>query len=143
MQYKSVSIRRGGRGKADGLGPVLLMFAFGASVYSFIETLWRGYTHWSMAVTGGACMATIYALSGPLRGHSPAKKCAVGSAVITLYEFIAGCIVNLRMQWDVWDYSQLPLNFMGQVCALFSIFWFLLSAPAFFICNQLRKKLSR
>ncbi len=122
-------------------GPLLLMFAFGAAAYSLIETLWRGYTHWTMSLTGGACMATFYALSGPLRGCSHLRKCAVGSAVITLYEFIAGCVVNLRLRWNVWDYSSLPFNFLGQICLRFSFFWFLLSAPAFLICGSLRDRL--
>ena len=125
------------------LGLIALMFAFGAAVYSLIETLWRGYTHWSMSVTGGACMATFYALSDLLKRRSALGKCAVGAAVITLYEYVAGCVVNLKMGWNIWDYSQLPGNLKGQICPLFSFFWFLLSAPAFFICDSFRRRLGR
>ena len=30
-----------------------VVFAIGAVSYSLIEILWRGYTHWTMMITGG------------------------------------------------------------------------------------------
>jgi|GEM_PF-3890739 len=29
------------------------VFLSGGGIYSALEILWRGYTHWTMAVTGG------------------------------------------------------------------------------------------
>ncbi|MEI3504505.1 MAG: hypothetical protein V8Q42_12985 [Anaerovoracaceae bacterium] len=37
-----------------------VIFAIGATGYSVIEYLFRGYTHWSMALTGGACLLVFY-----------------------------------------------------------------------------------
>ena len=37
-----------------------LIFGTGASFYSLLETVWRGYTHWSMGVTGGLVLLTVY-----------------------------------------------------------------------------------
>ena len=34
---------------------------------------------------------------------------------ITATEFITGIIVNRWMGWAVWDYSNLPLNVLGQI----------------------------
>ena len=33
----------------------LILFLFGGIGYSFIEVLWRGFTHWSMFLLGGFC----------------------------------------------------------------------------------------
>ena len=38
----------------------VLVFGTGASFYSLLETLWRGHTHWSMSVTGGLVLLTVY-----------------------------------------------------------------------------------
>ena len=120
---------------------LFLIFAFGGAVYSLLETLYRGYTHWTMALTGGACSATLYALSKPLAKLRLWTKCGIGALVITSYEFIVGCIVNLWLGWRVWDYSSLPGNLLGQICPLFSLIWFFLCAPLFILCRWLRKVL--
>jgi len=41
--------------------------------------------------------------------------------------------VNIVLGWEVWDYSQLPLNIMGQVCLLYSGMWFFISMPAIWL----------
>ena len=118
----------------------LLIFGTGASFYSLIETLWRGWTHWSMSVTGGLVLLTVYTLCG--RSRRPLwQKCCLSAGIITLYEFIVGCIVNLRLGWHVWDYSDRPLNLLGQICPLFCIFWLLLSLPIIGLCNLLRRNM--
>ena len=47
------------------------------------------------------------------------KQCIIGSFVVTGIEFVSGCIVNLWLGWNVWDYSHLPLNLLGQICLPF------------------------
>jgi len=47
----------------------------------------------------------------------------IGSVIVTVLEFITGLIVNVWLCWDVWDYSDLPFNIMGQICLPFSILW--------------------
>ena len=37
-----------------------LTFLTGAVIYYSIEMLWRGRSHWSMAVAGGICFYLIY-----------------------------------------------------------------------------------
>ena len=39
------------------------------------------------------------------------------------------------MGWNVWDYSDMPLNLYGQICLPFTGLWFLLCIPAFGICR--------
>ena len=47
---------------------------------------------------------------------------------------------NIKMGLNVWDYSDLPFNFMGQVSLIFSIFWFFLSIVAIWLDDYLRYK---
>lgn len=110
-------------------------FTIGAAAYSLIEILWRGYTHWTMTITGGFCMVMLMFIS-TLSLARPLKW-LLGAVSITAVEFAVGCIVNLRLGWAVWDYSDLPLNLFGQVSLLFTLVWFLLSIPAVFICEKL------
>lgn len=61
------------------------------------------------------------------------------AAVITSLEFAVGCLVNLRLGWHVWDYSDIPLNLMGQICPTFSVMWLLLSVPCVYLSRFLYK----
>ena len=38
----------------------LISFAIGSVLYGTIEILWRGYTHWTMLLAGGICLALFY-----------------------------------------------------------------------------------
>lgn len=114
----------------------LNVFVIGAVGYALIELLWRGRTHWTMMITGGICFVIIYALSR-LERVPLAYKCAMGALSITAVEFMVGCIVNIMLGWAVWDYSMLEYNIMGQVCLLFSIIWYLICIPAFYLCKIL------
>jgi uncharacterized membrane protein len=51
---------------------------------------------------------------------------------------MAGIIVNLAFKWGVWDYSQMPYNFMGQICLLYFNLWFLLSLMAILLDDYVR-----
>ena len=103
-----------------------MVFALGGAAYGLIEILFRGHTHWTMMLTGGACVTTLYLLLGWLDMQSLATAALVGAAIITFYEFAVGCLVNLRFGWNVWDYSGMAGNVLGQICPLFSLIWFCL-----------------
>lgn len=92
-----------------------------------------------MAVTGGLCLCTIYLADKAMPHKGLLFKCLCGSIIITAYEFIVGVIVNLVLGWNVWDYSGMPLNLLGQVCPLFSGIWFLLTVPALWLCAFFRR----
>ena len=73
----------------------------GGAAYGLLETLFRGYTHWTMVLTGGACVLTLYLLSGWLLSMNLVLSAMAGAVIITIYEFCVGVIVNLRLGWDV------------------------------------------
>ncbi len=63
------------------------------------------------------------------------KKLIMCTAVVTALEFAVGCLVNIRLGWEVWDYSNMPLNLLGQICPTFSVMWLLLSLPCIYFCR--------
>lgn len=119
-----------------------VVFLLGGVIYSLIEVTFRGYTHWSMTLTGGLCLLIMFRRF-TARPHEPlVVKCLFGAITITVLEFIAGCIVNLWLGWGVWDYSGMMFNLFGQICLPFSVLWFFLTVPAVLICNYLGRRFS-
>ena len=121
---------------------VILEFSFifivGAIGYGSIELLWRGHTHWTMLILGGICLYFVYMISSRMK-DSLLKKAVMCTFTITALEFITGCIVNLRLGWNVWDYSSLPFNLMGQICPAFSVMWLALSLPCIVLSKLIYK----
>ena len=112
-----------------------VIFIFGAINYVALETLWRGYSHWTMAIAGGICAVMIYVLNKECANMHMIYKCISGAVIITSVEFITGVIVNIVLKWNVWDYSQQPFNFLGQICLEYFIYWFLLCIPIIKLFN--------
>ena len=114
------------------------IFIIGGILYGLIEIIFRGYTHWSMVITGGLCFLVFYVLNITLPTDSLLLRCIVSVVVITTLEFYTGYIVNILLKWDVWDYSNLAYNLKGQICLTFSAIWFLFGIPMTFLANYLR-----
>lgn len=117
----------------------LFAFLMGYFLYSLIEILGRGYTHWTMALTGGTVLAILYLLNSH-RTMTLIKSCFLGAVIITFIEFIVGVIVNLILGWNVWDYTDVPFNVLGQICLPFTGIWFVLCIPAYYICTAIRHR---
>ncbi len=120
---------------------IWIPFMMGFFGYALIEIIARGYTHWTMAVTGGTVLAMLYLLYTGAPQLPPMLLYLMGAVVITATELFVGMQVNVRLGWDVWDYSDLPLHFNGQICLLYSAFWFLLCIPARLLCRRMAQKL--
>lgn len=117
------------------------VYVIGSLGYGLIETFFRGYTHWSMLVAGGVCFCLMYKISEmPIRKW---QKWVLGASVITTVEFIAGAVVNIWLDWNVWDYSRHAFNLFGQICPFFTFLWFLLSIPVMELCRILRGYFNR
>ena len=99
------------------------IFCIGGLAYNAIEILWRGYTHWSMFIVGGACFQIIGRVQNAFRHLSLFRRCVLCSAAITAVEFASGCLFNLHLKLNVWDYSKMFGNIYGQVCLLYSVLW--------------------
>ena len=119
----------------------LTVFATGAAGYPVIELIWRQSTHWSMALAGGTCLLLLYNLYGKFTKLSLGMKCVLGSGVITAVEFVSGCVLNLWLGLEIWDYSALPFNILGQVCLLYVGLWYFLALPVIVVDDYLRWRL--
>ena len=117
----------------------LFLFLVGGLAYCGIEMLWRGHTHWTMLIVGGLCFIFCGGINEWFDWNMPLWKqmliCAVG---ITAIEFVAGIILNIILQLNVWNYGNMPFNILGQVCLPFSFLWFLLSFVAIWLDDWLR-----
>lgn len=96
----------------------------GGLLYILIETVWRGYSHWTMFVLGGMCFLALGLINEILPWGMPLwQQMLLGSVLITALEFATGCVVNLWLGWDVWDYSAMPGNILGQICPQYFLLW--------------------
>lgn len=117
----------------------LFLLCVGGSIYCSIELVQRGRTHWTMFVVGGLCFIFCGLVNELLSWDMLIwKQMAICTVGITLIEFISGCIINILLGWNVWDYSNQPFNILGQVCLLYSGFWYLLSYIAIILDDYLR-----
>lgn len=106
-----------------------VLFFLGGAAYVGLELLWRGRSHSSMFLAGGTCFLLLGRLNR-CNWH-PALKCIAGSGIITVVELLTGLMVN--RDYSVWDYRGVPLNFMGQICLMYSLLWIPVSLGAFFL----------
>ena len=91
-----------------------LLFAAGGAGYVGLELLWRGRSHSSMFLAGGCCFLLLGMLDRAKRLPLLLRG-AAGAGIVTAVELVAGLLVN--RDYTVWDYRQMPLNFLGQICA--------------------------
>jgi len=66
------------------------------------------------------------------------KQTVISAIFITTIEFITGYILNIKLEFAIWDYSMLPLNVMGQICLLFIGLWLILAPLGIFIDDFVR-----
>ncbi len=105
-----------------------ILLNIGGLIYVGLEHIWRGYSHWTMYLLGGICFICLGLINEIMPWDYPLiKQMIVGGLIITALEFITGCIVNLWLGWDVWDYSDVPLNILGQISVPSTIGWIFLS----------------
>lgn len=102
----------------------LFLFVLGGLAYYGIEIAYRGYSHISMFIVGALCFIFIGLLNEKLEWDTYVEiQVGIGLAFVLVLEFIAGCILNLWLGLSIWDYSNLPLNLLGQICIPFAILW--------------------
>lgn len=117
-----------------------LLFLTGSCAYPTLEMIWRGRTHASMAIAGGICMVLIDKICcEKLKGKNLAIKCLAGSGIITGVELGIGIFVNNLLKLNVWDYSQMPMNVLGQICLPYSLLWLGLTIPAMALCRVIER----
>ena len=111
----------------------------GGAVYVLLEMLWRGYSHWTMFLLGAVCFILIGLVNEVFEWDTPLiLQMLFGCAIITALEFITGCIVNLWLGWEVWDYSRYKFNVLGQISLRSSVGWYFLSLVGIVLDDYIR-----
>ena len=117
------------------------LFFVGATIYVIIENLYRGYSHWTMFLLGGICFITLGLINEVIPWDMPLLlQMFIGGIIITVLELITGCVVNIWLGWNVWDYSELPFNLWGQISLFSSIVWVGLSLVGIVLDDYIRWK---
>ncbi|MFT4004551.1 MAG: hypothetical protein QM683_02440 [Lacrimispora sp.] len=117
----------------------LFLWLTGGLVYIGMELALRGRSHWTMFLLGGVCFVVLGLMNELVPWQMPLlKQMILGMAIITYFEFLTGCVVNIWLDWGIWDYSRMPGNILGQICPLFTFLWFWISGAGIILDDWLR-----
>ena len=100
----------------------IFVFLIGGIGYGLLEIGFRGFTHWSMIITGGSALVSLYLINYTFPNISIISKAIAGCIVITTLEFTVGLIVNKLYSFGVWDYTNSFANIMGIISLKLSFF---------------------
>lgn len=125
--------------KAVALMKWIILMLWGGIFYVGVEIMFRGYSHWTMFLLGGLCFVLIGSINEFFPWDMPlVSQMFISTIIVTVLEFIFGVVLNICFDLNIWDYSNLPYNLAGQICLLFSVGWFFLSALAIIADDVLR-----
>ena len=116
----------------------LILLIVGGTAYYGIEVLARGFSHWTMFLVGGICFILIGIINEITPKMPLIQQMLLSAAIITAVEFISGCVLNLWLGLDIWDYSENFGNILGQICPKHTIYWFLLSSVGIVVDDYIR-----
>ncbi len=119
----------------------IIFFLIGALGYGAIEILWRGYTHWAMLIAGGICFTIFSYIAEKFSNQSRFFKAVLCALCVTAVEIVFGFVFNIMLRENIWDYSSIPLNFMGQICLPYSFLWGVLGFLFIPVAEKLNKTL--
>ena len=112
----------------------MLMWTWGGTLYFFMEVVYKTLTgnpdhiSWTMIIVAFILCIPLERFGDELPWEMPMILQTIICAVaITITELISGLILNVWLGLHVWDYSELPFNFMGQIWLQFSLLWVVLS----------------
>ena len=118
-----------------------IIFIIFGLMYVTIELLYRGHTHYRMFIVGGVCGVLIGLINDNTPDMPLLPQCVLGAVIITVIELLTGLFLNVYLGLNVWDYSNQPFNFMGQICPQFCIIWCILSILVIRIDDWLKEKI--
>lgn len=91
-----------------------------------------------MALAGGTVMLL---LSAAQKKTGVLPFLFLSALIITVTELIFGIIFNIFLKMNVWDYSAMHYNIAGQICLPYTLLWFALGFPVYYIIGRIRRAL--
>lgn len=122
----------------------IVLFSIGGAIYLMIEVIWRYLmnrpdTHWTMFIVGGLAFLIIGSINEYFTWEIPIwLQSIIGTIAVTVLEFISGCVLNIWLGLNIWDYSNVPLNLFGQICVTFMGAWIILVTIAIIVDDYFR-----
>lgn len=111
----------------------MLLWSWGGTVYFLMEVGYKSITghperiSWTMLVLAILLSVPLERFGAELPWSMPLMlQAAICTVAITATELVAGLILNTWLGLGVWDYSHLPLNLWGQICAQYALLWYIL-----------------
>lgn len=131
---------------------LIIFLIFGCS-YTTIEVIFKalkninifglsliGYTSIWMFFIGGSAALLVGLINEKFRLHIIIEM-VIGGLIITTIELTTGLIFNVWLDFELWTYSDMPFNYKGQICLIFSLLWCLLVPCIHNIDDMLRRYL--
>ena len=123
----------------------MLLWTWGGTVYFLLEVAYKTATghperiSWTMLALAVILCIPVERCGYQLPWETPLwLQAAVCAALVTLVEFCAGCVLNLWLGLDIWDYSDIPFNLLGQICLPFSLVWWVLCFLVIVVLDWIR-----
>lgn len=116
----------------------LILLVVGGAAYYGIEIVARGFSHWTMFFVGGICFVLVGIINETTPKIPLLQQMILSAAIITAIEFVSGCILNIWLGLNIWDYSDEVGNVFGQICPSHTLYWFLLSLVGIVLDDYIR-----
>lgn len=121
-----------------------MLFCIGFTVYMCIEGVWKTFVSGSaqsffMGLLGGLVFLTCGFINKLFTWEMPlVVQTLIGTIITLILEFGTGLILNVWLKLGIWDYSDLPMNIMGQISLPFTFVWVILVLACIFVDDYLR-----
>ena len=123
----------------------MLLWTWGGAAYFFGEVIYKTLRcrpeqiSWTMLLVAIILCVPLERFGDELPWEMPlALQALICATAITVTELAAGLILNVWLEMGVWDYSNVPLNLWGQICAPFCGLWYAVSLAGIVIFDYLR-----
>lgn len=119
-------------------------------LYVFMEVAYTSITAGELRLVGhsslwmmlvGGCLGVILDNLNEikwLRKLDYRLRVFIGGTSIIALEFISGCILNLWLGFDIWDYSKSFGNLLGQIDVMHSMYWYGITPFGFWVGDVIR-----
>lgn len=106
---------------------VIFFYCFAGGLYMTLELIYRQFTDYHMFYLAGAIGLLLLFINEWLTYDTDfLLQVFICGTCALIGEFLCGLIFNA--DYHIWDYRNLPFNFMGQVQLYFAIIWYILVA---------------
>lgn len=94
-----------------------------------------------MIIAGGICFVLFSLIAEKFKKRTLVCKASLCALGVTLVEFVFGVVFNIILKMNVWDYSGVPFNLLGQVCPLYTLLWGILGAACMPLAEMINRKM--